>query len=137
MVRFAVLQSQGFLPSGLTKGGAAGCSPMTPVSAPMHDTVSADVVMRMPFGIFFVGFPIVIPSNDKETKVSFGTRTPLIAITNDENDLDSKTERTVVTVALVPLPSMKMLLAGIFFGPSANSIGGKLTVIVDPEGKSL
>ena len=66
IVTLSVPHAHGFaLP--VTTGAATGASRITPVSNPTHDNLSVDVVIRMPFGTFLIGFPIVIPSKYMKT----------------------------------------------------------------------
>ena len=136
MVMFLVAQAHGFtLPSPM--GAASGASRIVPVSPPAHDSVSVDVVIRIPPGTFCVGLPMVIPSKYMETKENFGMSKPLVEMTNDEYEMELETESTVVTLMFLMLPKLKTLLTAFDRGPSVNRNGGKLTVIVEPEGKSL
>ena len=103
----------------------------------MQETESADVVMRIPFGTFLVGLPMVKPSNTRETKENFGTRAPPIATTNDEYDGESAAESRVVTLIVAALPATDTVADGLERGPSTNMNGGKVTVMVEEEGRSL
>ena len=78
MEEFSVLQAHGALPSPVAVGDSEGGSSITPVSAPIQETVSEDVVIRTEFGVLFVGFPIVIPSKNIETKENLWSSDPLV-----------------------------------------------------------
>jgi hypothetical protein len=121
---FSVLQAQSDLPSAAWVGDSEGGSRMTPVSAPMQETVSVDVVIRTEFGMFFVGLPMVIPSKYIEMKENLGRSDPLVSKMKKEYSGESEAETIVLTLMFAMLDELLILLAILDRGPPMNKYGG-------------